>query len=91
MANLETPEQVREKMAERLWELKKQREQERKETVDRLNEKRFKESKTKFKLIFAAADELRKEGSKFYTQHCQIEREQQLIEKRQKMEEEIRE
>lgn len=29
MANLETPEQVREKMAQRLYELKERREQER--------------------------------------------------------------
>ena len=35
MANLETPEQVRNKMAERLFELKSQREKERKEEVDK--------------------------------------------------------
>ncbi len=31
--------------------------------------------------IIAATDELRKEGSKFYTMHCQMEREKQLMDK----------
>ncbi len=81
MANLETPEQVRDKMAQRCFELKMKREQERKEEVQRLLERRFKEN----------TDELRKEGSKFQTQHCQLEREQQLREKQMKMEQEITE
>jgi uncharacterized protein YbcC (UPF0753/DUF2309 family) len=45
MANLETPEQVREKMAQRLDELKQRREQERQEEVNKRLEQRFKDSK----------------------------------------------
>lgn len=45
MANLETPEQVREKMAQRLEELKVRREQERQDEVNRRLEQRFKDSK----------------------------------------------
>jgi hypothetical protein len=44
MANLETPEQVREKMAERLNELKQKREEERVDEVNRRLEQRFKDS-----------------------------------------------
>lgn len=65
MSKLETPEQVRAKMAERLFELKGRREQERKDEVDKRLEQRFRDT----------ADELRKEGSHFYTQQCQLERE----------------
>ena len=45
MANLETPEQVREKMAQRLFDLKEKREQERQEEVNKRLEQRFKDSK----------------------------------------------
>lgn len=45
MANLETPEQVRQKMAERLNELKQRREEERVDEVNRRLEQRFKDSK----------------------------------------------
>jgi hypothetical protein len=45
MANLETPEQVREKMAQRLFELKERREQERQEEVQRKLDQRFRDSK----------------------------------------------
>jgi hypothetical protein len=45
MANLETPEQVREKMAQRLFELKQRREEERQEEVNRRLEQRFRDSK----------------------------------------------
>ena len=45
MANLETPEQVREKMANRLFELKEKREQERQDEVSRRLDRRFKDSK----------------------------------------------
>ena len=45
MANLETPEQVREKMAQRLFELKDRREAERQEEVQRRLEQRFRDSK----------------------------------------------
>jgi hypothetical protein len=68
-------------MAERLFELKSNREQERKDEVERRLEQRFRDT----------ADELRKEGSKFFTQQCQLEREQQLLEKRQKTDQQIQE
>jgi hypothetical protein len=45
MANLETPEQVREKMAQRLVDLKQRREEERQVEVNRRLEQRFKDSK----------------------------------------------
>ena len=45
MARLETPEQVREKMAQRLNELKGKREQERQDEVSRRLEQRFRDSK----------------------------------------------
>lgn len=45
MANLETPEQVREKMAQRLFELKNKREAERQDEVSRKLEQRFRDSK----------------------------------------------
>jgi hypothetical protein len=51
MANLETPEQVREKMALRLNDLKQKREEERVEEVNRRLEQRFKDT----------TDDLRKE------------------------------
>jgi len=44
MANLETPEQVREKMAQRLFELKQKREEERQDEVNRRMEQRFRDS-----------------------------------------------
>lgn len=56
MANLETPEQVREKMAQRLNELKQKREEERVEEVNRRLEQRFKDT----------TDDLRKEAGKFF-------------------------
>lgn len=51
-ANLETPEQVREKMAQRLLELKEKREQERQEEVQRRLEQRFRDSKFAFQSLF---------------------------------------
>jgi len=60
MANLETPEQVREKMAQRLFELKQKREEERQDEVNRRMEQRFRDN----------TDDLRKEESKFGTLHC---------------------
>jgi hypothetical protein len=50
MANLETPEQVRQQMAERLNELKQRREEERVEEVNRRLEQRFKDSKFQISL-----------------------------------------
>lgn len=46
MANLETPEQVRDKMAQRLEDLKQRREQERQDEVNKRLEQRFKDSNT---------------------------------------------
>ena len=51
MANLETPEQVRQKMAERLNELKQRREEERVDEVNRRLEQRFKDSKKPFSIV----------------------------------------
>jgi len=72
---------VRDKMAERLMELKMKREEERRALVDHCNEKRFRDT----------TDDLRKEDAKFYLKQCAIEREQQLMEKRRKMEADIME
>lgn len=74
--NLETPEQVREKMFERLQHLKEKRETERQAEVERRLDQRFK----------TANDTLRKEDARFYTYGTQIEREKQLIDKRRKIE-----
>lgn len=94
MAKLETPEQVRAKMAARLNELKTKREEERQEEVNRRLEQRFRDSKsiTRFNpCVCLATDELRKEGSKFYTLHCQMEREKQLMDKQKRQQSEIEE
>ena len=56
--NLETPEQVRQEMAKKLFLLKKQRQEERRNLVDEANEKRMREN----------TDDLRLADSKFYTQ-----------------------
>ena len=79
MENLETPEQVRAKMAERLDQLKLQREEERQEQVQQALERKFK----------METDELRKEETQFMLAGCQIEREKQLMDKRQKLEQQI--
>ena len=54
--NLETPEQVRQQMAKKLFILKKKRMEERKEQVDHANERRMREN----------TDDLRLADSKFY-------------------------
>lgn len=74
-ANLETPEQVREKMFERMTYLKDKREGERQAEVNRRMDQRFK----------STTDEVRKEDGHFYTHGTQIEREKQLIDKRRKI------
>lgn len=79
-ANLETPEQVREKMAKRLHELRSKREQERKDEVDRRMDARFKKS----------ADELRKLDSQFIATSTKFDQEQQMLEKAAKREQEMR-
>jgi hypothetical protein len=81
MANLETPEQVREKMALRLNELKQKREEERVEEVNRRLEQRFKDT----------TDDLRKEQGKFFVQQCQLEREKQLVDKKRATDQKIME
>ena len=70
--NLETPEQVRQKMWERLQELKGIREQERQSEVQKRLDMKFK----------ASNDDLRKEDAQFYNYGTAIEREKQLIDKR---------
>ena len=77
--NLETPEQVRQQMAKKLFELKKKRMEEKDEMVAQANEKRMREN----------TDELRLADSKFYTQQCALEREEQLREKKRRRDQEI--
>ena len=92
MANLETPEQVREKMAQRLFELKQKREEERQEEVNRRLEQRFRDSKyLNLVTFYVAADDLRKEESKFTIQHVQLEREKQLMDKQRRTQQQIME
>lgn len=62
---LETPAQVRDKMAERLSTLKEQREVERQAQVQHALDRKFK----------METDELRKEETNFMIAGCQIERE----------------
>ena len=81
MANLETPEQVREKMAQRLNELKQRREEERVDEVNRRMEQRFKDT----------TDDLRKEAGKFFVYQCQMEREKQLVDKKRAVDQKIME
>ena len=74
--NMETPEQVREKMFARLTELKDKRENERQAEVQRRKDMQFK----------TANDSLRKEDAQFYNFGTAIEREKQLIDKRRNIE-----
>ena len=76
---METPEQVREKMFQRLQELKSKREQERNDEVARRQDMQFKSSN----------DMLRKEDQKFYNYGTAIEREKQLIDKRRNIEQKM--
>ncbi len=80
-ANLETPEQVREKMAKRLHELRSKREEMRKAEVDQRLEKRFKKS----------ADELRMLDSKFVAASTKLDQEQQMIEKVKRRDDQMQE
>ena len=66
-------------MAVRLAELNEQRSQEKQEMVQTAMNRKFK----------METDELRKEETNFMIAGCQIEREKQLMDKRQKMEENI--
>ena len=74
--NLETPEQVRAKMAERLNEIKAQREEERQQVVQQAMDRKFK----------METDDLRKEETQFMIAGCNIEREKQLMDKKAKLE-----
>lgn len=65
MANLETPEQVREKMAQRLAEIKVQRQAEKELHVQRAIDRKFK----------METDDLRREETHFMTACTQLERE----------------
>jgi hypothetical protein len=79
MAALETPEQVRAKMAERLTGMKAQREEERAQLVQHALERKFK----------METDDLRKEETAFMVAGTQIEREKQLMDKKAKLEQAI--
>lgn len=79
MAALETPEQVRAKMAERLNSLKQQREEERAQLVQHALERKFK----------METDDLRKEETAFMIAGTQLEREKQLMDKKAKLEQAI--
>lgn len=81
MNSLETPEQVRAKMADRLNEIKKKRNIERDQLVNQAYERKFK----------METDDLRKEETKFMIAGCQLEREKQLLDKRSKLEQAIAE
>lgn len=91
MENLETPEQVREKMAQRLFELKQRREDERQEEVNKRLEQRFKDSKQYDYITVSATDDLRKEAGKFNVHQCQMERERQLMDKKRLADQKIME
>lgn len=91
MENLETPEQVREKMAQRLFELKQRREDERQEEVNKRLEQRFKDSKQFDYITVSATDDLRKEAGKFNVHQCQMERERQLMDKKRLADQKIME
>lgn len=79
LQSLETPEQVRAKMAERLETLKTKREEERSDLVKQALDRKFK----------METDDLRKEETNFLIAGCQIEREKQLQDKRQKLQGQI--
>jgi hypothetical protein len=79
LTSLETPEQVREKMAERLFELKEQRNQERLDFVNSRKETQFRDT----------TDAIRAYESKFYTIQSQIDREHQMMEKKRKLDNDI--
>lgn len=79
--NQETPEQVRQKMEQKLIALKTQREAERQELVRKKQEKRF----------YDSADELRKNESEAFAVSCYLEQENQMLDKMKKQERERRE
>jgi hypothetical protein len=74
----ETPEQVRNKMEQKLFALKEEKERERQNLVKELQDRKFKES----------ADELRKNDSEAFAIACYLEQENQMLDKLKKLEEE---
>jgi len=66
-------------MADRLTELTAQREEERRQLVEQALQRKFK----------METDDLRKEETAFMVAGCQLEREKQLMDKKQKMEQAI--
>ena len=81
MASLETPEQVRERMAQRLNDLRTNRLAEQANHVNQALDRKFK----------METDELRQEETQFMIAGCQLEREKQLMDKRSKLEQAIQE
>ncbi len=79
LMKLETPEQVRQRMAARLDQLKTQRDEERDNLVKNALDRTFK----------METDQLRKEETTFMIAGCQLEREKQLMDKRQRLEHDI--
>ena len=69
---METPEQVREKMAQRLAEINLQRKAEKEQHVQKAMDRKFK----------METDDLRREETHFMTACTQLEREKQLMDKR---------
>lgn len=76
----ETPEQVRDRMEQKLKELKERKESERLEQVKKLQERRFVEG----------ADELRKCDSEAFAIECYLEQENQMLDKLKQRETERR-
>ena len=69
--NLDTPEQSKKRMEEKLKELKRIRQKEHDEIVTKIANKRF----------YDEADELRKNDSEYNTYACHLEQENQMIDK----------
>ena len=79
--NQESPEDVRRKMELRLKELREKRLHDKRESVQKLQEKRF----------YEATDELRKNDSEAFAIECYLEQENQMLDKLKKREKEKRE
>lgn len=74
----ETPQQVREKMEQKLKGLVELKEKERQELVQTLNERKF----------YADADQLRKNDSEAFAVECYLEQENQMLDKLKRREQE---
>ena len=77
--NLETPEQVREQMAKKLFEYKKQAMEEKKQIIEQAKERQ----------VRANTDDMRKADSVFMAQQYALDREEQLRDKKRKRDQEI--